>query len=136
MHRSLRLAFALVATCALLAGCGDDGGGIAVVTTPEGTLAPGAEATYGVIDRLPGGTAVIRSDYTIATITCDAGVLRITTSGGAFTGGMDCATMPSDDVISLFTGKTVQVTITPARIRIDSPEVGSLDFPASEGKLE
>jgi hypothetical protein len=120
----------------VFAACGDDDGGIAVITTPQGTLPPGAEATYGAIDRFPGGTAVVRSDYTVTAIACDAGKLRVTTTAGVFTGTMDCEAMVTPDIVDRFLDKPALVTITATRIKLENPEAGSLDFPATEGKLE
>jgi hypothetical protein len=123
----------LVLTAALGAAvmaCGDSdsNGGGARVTTPN----PGGEATFGAIERLPGGTAVITSDHVLVSVTCDTGAFSLTTTQRAFAGRMDCAAMPPPDVIARYVDQPVAIVIADGRLKMENPGIGSLDFPVTE----
>lgn len=116
-------------TIGWLAGCGGSDDGV-TVTTP--TVASGDNVTYGEIERLPGGTAVITSDHTFVSAVCDQGMITLTTTAARFTGNMDCAAMPTDEVINRFVDLQITINIGGGRLKIESPEGGSLDFPATD----
>jgi hypothetical protein len=98
------------------------------------TVAGEATATIGKIDRFPGGTAVVSSEHNLVGISCEAGAVTMTTSAGVFSGSMDCAAMPPSETIDRFVGKAVAITISETRLKIENPEAGSLDLPASGAK--
>ena len=114
---------------AVVVGCGDDGGEVRVTTQTADT---GSESTFGAIERLPGGTAVITSPHTLVAITCSETTLTLTTTAGTFAGTMDCSAMPTTDIIERYTGKPIVITIGGGRLKIENPEAGSLDFPATD----
>ena len=121
----------VVAAALLVAGCDDSSGGGNDVRTET---AAGATVTVGKIERFPGGTAVVTSDHVLQSIACEGGTLTLTTSAGAFSGSMDCAQMVEADVVGRFVGKAIAITISETRLRIENPEAGSLDFPASSAR--
>lgn len=121
----------LFALSAVISACSDSGADDDVrVTTP--TASNGPEATYGAIERLPGGTAVITSPHTLVAITCDGTTVTMTTTVATFTGTMDCKAMPPAEIIARYTDKTIAITIGGGRLKIENPEAGSLDLPATE----
>jgi hypothetical protein len=127
-HRWPLVAATLAFAALLLAACADGSDGRINVTT---SVPSAPTVVIGKIDRFPGGTAVVTSEYVLQSMTCEAGVLTLTTSAGAFTGTMDCGQMVSPDIVGRFVGRPIVITISATRLRIEHPEAGSLDFPAS-----
>ena len=118
------------ALAVFVAACSDSSADDVRVTTPTGS--PGAEATYGAIEHLPGGTAVVTSPHTLVAITCDGMTVTMTTTAATFTGAMDCTAMPPAEIIARYIDKTIAITIGGGRLKIENPEVGSLDLPATD----
>ena len=106
-----------------------------VVGTPVASVVAMVEGeattTIGKIDRFPGGTVVVSSEHVLVGISCEAGAVTMTTSAGTLSGAMDCGAMPPAETIERFVGKAVAITISEGRLRIENPEAGSLDLPAS-----
>ena len=122
---------ALLAVAALIAACGDSSDGVQLTTPgPEGV------ATIGQIEHFPGGQATITSDHVLVSISCENGVITMVTSAGRFTGTMDCQAQVGQDVLDRFVGKPIAITITDARLKIENPEAGSLDYPATDVVVE
>jgi hypothetical protein len=101
------------------------------VSSIVATVAGEATTTIGKIDRFPGGTAVVTSEHTLVGISCDVGTMTMTTSVGVFSGAMDCGAMPPVETIERFVGKAIAITISESRLKIENPEAGSLELPAS-----
>ncbi len=116
------------ALSAVLAACSDSGADDVRVTPP--TVAAGGEATFGAIERFPGGTAVVTSPHTLVAITCDGTTVTMTTTAATFTGTMDCSAMPPADIIGRYIDRAVAITIGGGRLKIENPDAGSLDLPA------
>jgi hypothetical protein len=130
MTKLLALSGVLLAAAALFAACDDSSPGDDVlITTP--TAAPAEGTSIGKIDRFPGGTAVITSDHTLISITCQTEQLVMTTSVAVFTGDMPCDRMVPADVVERFVQKPITITIDGGRLKIENPESGTLDFPAT-----
>ena len=100
-----------------------------VVQTPATV---GAEKTFGTINHLPGGFATITSDHVLESITCENGQLTMVTSAGRFVGTMDCTAQVSQETIDAFVGKPILITVTDTRLKIENPDAGSLDYPATD----
>ena len=128
MHASHWILGALAAA-ALFVGCNGGDDNEAVVQPPPSVS---AERTFGTINRLPNGVATVTSEYVLQSITCDAGRLTMITSAGSFVGTMDCAAQVTQENIDRFVGKPVLITITDTRLKIEHPEAGSLDYPATD----
>ena len=104
------------------------------VASVVATVVAGPTISIGKIDRFPGGTAVVSSEHVLVGISCEAGVVTMTTRVGTFSGAMDCGAMPPVETIERFVGKAVAITISVGRLRIENPEAGSLELPASGTK--
>jgi hypothetical protein len=106
----------------------DDGPAGSIIESPA-TVS--AEKTFGTINRLPGGFATITSDHVLDSISCESGRLTIVTSAARFEGAMDCTAQVPQETIDDFVGKPIVITITDTRLKIENPDAGSLDFPAT-----
>lgn len=128
LARTTAVILAVIATATLITACSDDDAGEGVILA---TATVGTEKTFGTINHLPGGAATITSDHVLESITCESGQLTMVTSAGRFVGTMDCAAQVSQETIDMFVGKPILITITETRLKIENPEAGSLDYPAT-----
>jgi hypothetical protein len=123
----LTAAFVSLSFFVLIAGCSDDGTDDVVETPPSVT----AQQTFGSINRLPDGQATVVSDHVLQSITCTAGQLTMVTAAGSFVGTMDCTAQVPQETIDRFVGKPVLITVSDTRLKIEHPQAGSLDYPAT-----
>lgn len=126
-------ALLVVAASYVFVACDDESSGSLVVQTPATV---GAEKTFGTINHLPGGVATVTSDYVLQSITCDNGTLVLVTTNARFVGTMDCTAQVPQETIDRFIGKPIMITITETRLKIEHPEAGSLDYPATGVAIE
>lgn len=128
MLKEMAVLVALLASGAWFFACDDDSGGSVI----EAPATVGAEKTFGTISRLPGGFATITSDHVLESITCENGQLTMVTSAGRFVGTMDCTAQVPQETLDRFVGKPILITVTETRLKIENPEAGSLDYPATD----
>ena len=139
MNAPRTLIAATLALAAIATACNNSDGNTTPApdgTTTTATQTPTADGTttIGKIDRFPGGTAVITSDHTLISITCANEQLILTTTAAVFTANMPCDRMVPPDVVDRFLQKPITITIADGRLKIENPEAGTLDFPATDVK--
>jgi hypothetical protein len=117
----------LVSITASACADGDDDG--ATIAPPPSVT---AERTFGSINHVGNGIATVTSDYVLQSISCDAGKLTMITAAGTFVGTMDCAAQVTQETIDRFVGKPVLIVVTDTRLKIEHPDAGSLDYPATD----
>ena len=124
----LRLIAALLLST-VLSSCADGDENEATIQPPPNVT---AERTFGSINHIGNGIATVTSDYVLESSTCDAGRLTVITAAATFVGTMDCAAQVTQETIDRFVGKPVLIVITDTRFKIEHPEAGSLDYPATD----
>ena len=92
-------------------------------------------ASYGSIDYMA-ATPFVDSDHVLESMACEGSAFSMTTSGGMFTGSMDCSALPPPDVIDQFAGNPITIRITSSRLKIEALGAGTLDMPVVGGRLE
>lgn len=125
-----RLALAAIAAVAVFASCTADA---PPSSLPDARRLEEGE-TLGAIERLPGGTPVLSDVRTFINLNCREGLMTLRTNAEIITGRMDCGQMPPQSIVDQFTGRPVAITYGEGRLRIESPEAGTLDLPVADAE--
>lgn len=90
--------------------------------------------TLGAIERLPGGTPVLSDVRTFINLNCRDGLMTLRTNAEVITGRMECGQTPPQSIVDQFTGRTIAISYAEGRLRIESPEAGTLDLPVTDAE--
>jgi hypothetical protein len=126
----IRAALVTITLAIGLAGCTADA---PPRTLPDGRRLEEGE-TLGAIERLPGGTPVLSDVRTFINLNCRDGLVTLRTNAEVITGRMDCGQTPPQSIVDQFTGRPIAMNYEEERLRIESPEVGTLDLPVTDAE--